>query len=146
MCTSLPLICWLQIRKNQQRSVMNAQENCAGFMQTNYTALGSHFAFLKQRAWQSSVMEILKWLLLMEVIFIPYLWASSRHRFCLLQIFPLSLLIVLINLAGCTGFSTIEFPEKTISAFRSEWLCFLIRPKWLFKSWSKLYQATSHSC
>lgn len=51
---------------------------------------------------------------------IPLNTFCTGHHFYLLWIFPLSLLIFFINLAGHTGFSTVEFPEKTISAFRSE--------------------------
>lgn len=71
---------------------------------------------------------------------IPLKISCTHHYFYLLWIFPLSLLMFLINLAGLTWFSTAEFPEKSISAFRSEWVCFLIRSKWPIKSFSKLYQ------
>lgn len=120
------------------------RKSCTGFMQTNYTALGSHFPFLKHCAWQSSVMESLKPAFAHGDYFhpIPLNISCTHHRFYLLWIFPLSLLVFLINHAGHAGFSTVKFPEKTISAFRSEWVYFLIRPKWQIKSWPKPYQTT----
>lgn len=92
-------------------------------------------------AWQSSVMEISSRLLLMEIIFTPYLWTYLALTTIFFS-FHCHYWYFFISLAGHTGFSTVELLGKTISAFRSEWVCFLIRPKWLIKSWSRLYQTT----
>lgn len=99
------------------------RKKCARHMQTNYTALCSHFPFLKQYVWQSGAMEILFQLCSLTLFscltFGNVLW-DTHHYFCLLWISTLSLLMFLINPAEYTGPGTADFQEKNNLVFRSE--------------------------
>jgi len=117
-------------------------KNCARHMQASYTAFCNPFPFLKQRVWQSGTMEILFQLCSLTwyscFTFGNVLWDTHQH-FYLLWISALSLLMYLMNPAGCTGPATEDFPEKNNLAFRSEhWVCFLDQ------SWSKLHENNLH--